>query len=273
MRVRWLTHIRTPVPRTVAIVLGLLPIAAILLLWWWATAGAVEERVVSPTILPSPVEVVRSVGELFRNRALVHNTFISLKRVSLGYLLALVIVFPLGVLMGTFGVARATFTPLVTSSGYIPIATLVPLTMSWFGIGEQQKIIFLAIAFGIFLLPAIITAIEAVPEVYLRTAYTLGAGRIASIFRVLIPVALPAIWNGMRLAFGVGWTYLVLTEVVSIDPDDPGLGALIAISQRRGPREHIYLIIIVITVVAWVADRLWQTIGSYLFPYRKGQYA
>jgi NitT/TauT family transport system permease protein len=272
MRIRWLTDIRKPVPRTVAIFLGLVPIALILLIWFVMTAGDVENRAISPTILPSPLEVAQSVGELF-HRHLIHNIWISLKRVGLGYLLALLIVFPLGVLMGTFGVARATFTPVVTTSSYIPIATLVPLTMSWFGIGEEQKIIFLAIAFGIFLLPAIITAIEAVPDVYLRTAATLGAGRISAIFRVLIPIALPAIWNGMRLAFGVGWTYLVLTEVVSIDPDDPGLGALIAISQRRGPREHIYLIIIVITLVAWIADRVWQLVGSYLFPYRRGQYA
>jgi NitT/TauT family transport system permease protein len=272
MKLRWLIDIRKPVPRSLAVALGLVPIVVIVIIWWTLTRGPVEERAISPTILPSPIEVAQSIGALF-SRGLMHNTWISLKRVSLGYLLALVIVFPLGVLMGTFGVARATFTPVVTTSGYIPIATLVPLTMSWFGIGEQQKIIFLAIAFGIFLLPAVINAIEAVPDVYLRTAATLGAGRIAAIFRVLIPIALPAIWNGMRLAFGVGWTYLVLTEVVSIDPDDPGLGALIAISQRRGPREHIYLIIIVITLVAWVSDRVWQLIGSYLFPYRRGQYA
>jgi ABC-type nitrate/sulfonate/bicarbonate transport system permease component len=145
--------------------------------------------------------------------------------------------------------------------------------MSWFGIEEKQKIIFLALAFGIYLLPAIVVAIESVPDVYLRTAYTLGAGKLAAIFRVLVPIALPSIWNGMRLAFGVGWTYLVLTVVVSIDPDDPGLGALIAISQRRGPREHIYLIIIVITLIAFLADRIWQLAGSYLFPYKRGQYA
>src|SRR5688572_8995244 len=210
MRMRWLFDIRARVPRTIGIVLGLIPIAIILGIWWSMTAGPVEERAISPTILPNPLEVTKSIPELFQSRGLLHNAWISLRRVSLGYLLALVFVLPLGVIMGTFGVARAMFTPVVTSSGYIPIATLVPLTMSWFGIDEQQKVIFLALAFGIYLLPAIVSAIESVPDVYLRTASTLGARRISTIFRVLVPIALPTIWNGMRLAFGVGWTYLVL---------------------------------------------------------------
>ena len=274
MRIGSIFDIRASVPRTAAIVLGLIPIAIIFCFWWSMTAGDVENRRISPTILPSPVEVAKSVPELFRERpgqaSLLHNAWVSLERVSLGYLLALAIVLPLGVAMGTFGFARSTFTPIVTSSGYIPISTLVPLTMLWFGTEEKQKIIFLAIAFGIYLLPAIMVAIESVPDVYLRTAYTLGAGRLTTIFRVLVPVAAPMIWNGMRIGFGVGWTYLVLAEVVV---QNEGLGAMIAIAQRRGPREHVYLVIVVITIIAFLADRLWQLAGTYLFPYRRGQYA
>ncbi len=167
--------------------------------------------------------------------------------------------------MGSFACVRAAFSPVTTASGYVPIATLVPLTMSWFGTDEIQKIVFLAMAFGIYLLPAVIKAIDNVPDVYLRTASTLGATRWQIVRRVLVPVALPDIWHGMRLAFGVGWTYLVLTEVVVVAG---GLGELIFISQRRGPREHIYLVILVITLIAWVSDLIWVHLGRRLFPYR-----
>ena len=120
--------------------------------------------------------------------------------------------------------------------------------------------------FGIYLLPLVVTAIESVPEIYLRTSYTLGASRLDAIRHVLIPIALPEIWHGMRLAFGVGWTYIVLAEVaVMVD----GLGFLIQNSFRRGPREHIYLVILVITLIAWAADLLWQQLGKILFPYRQ----
>lgn len=262
----WFTAIRGRVPQTAGILLGLVPVLALLGLWWLATWGPVEERTVSPTILPSPVEVAERVPDLLTEGELLYHARISLERVGLGYLLALAVVLPLGVLMGSFGSARATFSPVATASGYIPIATLVPLTMSWFGTGEKQKIVFLAMAFGIYLLPQVVAAIEKVSDVYLRTAVTLGASRLEIIFRVLVPIALPDIWQAMRLAFGVGWTYLVLTEVVVMMD---GLGFLVAISQRRGPREHVYLVILAITVIAWISDLLWAWLGRLLFPYRR----
>jgi NitT/TauT family transport system permease protein len=178
------------------------------------------------------------------------------------------IVLPIGILMGSFGSARATMTPIVTASGYIPIATLVPLTMSWFGLDESQKVVFLAMAFGIFLLPMVVRAIDSVPEVYLRTACTLGATRWHIIRRILIPVALPDIWHSMRLAFGVGWSYLVLAEVVV---KSGGLGDVIDTARRRAMSGRVYLVIVIITIIAWTADLLWSRLGSVLFPYRRSR--
>jgi ABC-type nitrate/sulfonate/bicarbonate transport system permease component len=258
--------IRGQVPRGLSVVLGSLPIVVLFLLWWLFTLGPVEDRRIAPTILPSPVEVARSIPELVVDRDLVHHVWASVRRVGLSFLLSLVVVLPLGILMGSFGSVSAVFKPVSTASGYIPIATLVPLTMSWFGIDELQKIMFLAMAFGIYLLPLVVNAVEAVPDIYLRTSYTLGATRSDVIRRVLIPVALPELWQAMRLAFGVGWTYIVLAEVVVMVD---GLGFLVQNSFRRGPREHIYLVILAITIIAWAADLGWQRLGDALFPYRR----
>jgi NitT/TauT family transport system permease protein len=210
---------------------------------------------------------VRSVPELFR-RDLFSNTAISLRRVGLGYALALAVSLPLGVLMGAFGSARATLSPVVTAGGYIPIATLVPLTLSWFGTGEKQKVVFLAMAFAIYLLPLIARAIGNVPDVFVKTSRTLGARTHQVVLKVLVPVAAPDIWHAMRLAFGVGWTYLVLAEVVVLES---GLGYLTQISFRRGPREHIYLVIVVITLIAWAADLVWERLGRLLFRYGRAE--
>ena len=250
----------------VAVVLGVLPIIVILGTWWLLTRGPVEERRIGPAILPSPVEVVQSIPDLVTGRDLPHHVWASIRRVGMSFVLALVIVLPLGILMGAFGSIGAVFTPVSTASGYIPIATLVPLTMSWFGIDEFQKVMFLAMAFGIYLLPMVVNAIQSVPDIYLRTSYTLGASRFDVIRRVLIPIALPDLWHAMRLAFGVGWTYIVLAEVVVMVD---GLGFLIQNSFRRGPREHIYLVIVVITLIAWAADLAWERLGRILFPYRR----
>ena len=77
-------------------------------------------------------------------------------------------------------------------------------------------------------------------------------------------MALPQIINTMRLGFGVGWTYIILAEMVAAER---GLGQIIIIAQRRGPREHIYLVLVVIVMIAYLTDKLWVRLYNRLFPY------
>jgi NitT/TauT family transport system permease protein len=123
-------------------------------------------------------------------------------------------------------------------------------------------------AFGIYLVPLVVKAVDSVSDIYIRTAYTLGASRWQVIRRVLIPIALPDIWHGMRLAFGVGWTYLVLAEVVV---KSGGLGDMIDTARRRAMSGRVYLVIVIITIIAWIADILWRQLGDLFFPYRRGR--
>jgi NitT/TauT family transport system permease protein len=264
----WL-RIREPLPSWQAWPLGLLPVALLLLLWFAVTAGATpEQRIISPTILPSPAEVVASLPELWFDRALTRNLAVSFLRVVEGFALAVVVAFPLGVLMGAFTKVRAAFNPLTVFAAYLPIPTLVPLTLSLFGTGEMQKVMFLALAFGIYLVPLFVAAVDAVDDTYLKTAYTLGANRTQAVGRVLLPISWPEIFHAMRLGFGVGWSYILLAEMVDVGR---GLGGIIITSQRRGPREHIYLVLLIIVAVAFLTDKLWQAVGRLLFPYREAE--
>ena len=258
-------RIREEIPAWQAWLLGILPVAALLLLWVFVTTGAPEERVISPTILPSPSEVVRSFPVLWFDRALTRNLAVSFIRVIEGFALALVVAFPLGVLMGSFTKVKAAFTPLTIFAAYLPIPTLVPLTLSLFGTAELQKVVFLALAFGIYLVPLFVAAVDNVDDTYLKTAYTLGATKGQAVSRVLLPISWPDIWQAMRLGFGVGWSYILLAEMVDVGR---GLGGIIITSQRRGPREHIYLVLVFIVLVAFLTDKVWASVGRLLFPYR-----
>jgi ABC-type nitrate/sulfonate/bicarbonate transport system permease component len=260
-------RIRETIPTWAWVVLGIIPILLLLGVWSLMTSGATpEDRFVSPTILPSPLEVVKSIPALWFDRALMRNLFVSFGRVLGGFALAVALVFPLGLFMGSFTKIKAAFTPLSVFGAYLPIPTLVPLTLSLFGTGESQKFIFLALAFSVYLLPLVVAAVDSVDDTYLKTAYTLGAGRRAAVFRVLLPMAWPDIYRALRLGFGVGWSYILLAEMVDIGK---GLGGLIIISQRRGPREHIYLILVAIVIVAFLTDRVWTAVEKRLFPYRE----
>ncbi len=235
-------------------------------LWVYAFEN-VESRLISAAILPSPGEVVRSVRALWNDRRPFWNVGHSFKRVGLGFLVALLVTFPLGIFMGSFSRWKSLFAPLMTFGGYLPIPTLVPLTMSLFGTSELQKVMFLALGFGIYLLPLFVKAIEEVDNVYLQTAYTLGATRAQAVWHVLLGIAWPNIYDAMRMGFGIGWGYIILAEMV--DMGSGGVGAMILVSQRQGPREHIYLVLLIIVLIAFITDKIWEWGGEWAFPYRR----
>ena len=84
--------------------------------------------------------------------------------------------------------------------------------------------------------------------------------------KVLLPLALPDIVNSLRLIFGLAFGYIMLAEVINAQH---GLGSLIIMSQRQGPREHIYLCLLIISALAWGIDRLILRLQRHLFPYLK----
>jgi len=262
---QWL-RIRESLPFEYKVMLGVIPPVVVILVWGLLTSGTVESRIISPLILPSPLEVISSFKTLWFDAELSRSILASTLRVVTVFIIGAAIAFPLSILMGTYTKVKSLFEPITVFLAYLPIPALVPLTMSLFGIGETQKIMFLALGFLIYLIPLFVKAIDEVDNVYLQTAYTLGVKRWNAITHVLFPIAFPKIVHAMRLGFGVGWTYIILAEMVAAER---GLGQIIIIAQRRGPREHIYLVLIVIVIIAYLTDKLWEKAYDKLFPYKR----
>jgi NitT/TauT family transport system permease protein len=257
------------------------PFAAILLslacvlvcfgLWWYITSGdTVEERIVSSASLPSPAETFASFKSLWFDRALTRNIAVTLKRVSLGFALAAAVGVPLGVLAGCFPTVRAFVAPLVIFGRNIPIAALIGLTFLFFGIGETQKVMFILLACVAFVLADTTASIIDIGQEYIDTAYTLGASRWQTVMKVLVPLSMPTVFNSLRLLFGLAFGYVMLAELVRFGSEAGGLGNLINVSLRQGPREHVYLIVLIIPAVALAIDRVLYIIQRSLFPYRYG---
>ncbi|HNW09948.1 MAG TPA: ABC transporter permease subunit [Candidatus Rifleibacterium sp.] len=225
----------------------------------------VETRYISQFLLPSPREVFGSFSSLWSERNLAKNLLYSFLRVGAGFLIAFIIVFPLSLLMGTFSKFKALFSPIMLFAGYTPIPALVPLCLTLFGTGEVYKVMFLAMAFSIYFLPLFVKSLEEIDNVYLQTGYTLGANKFQTLNKILLPIALPNIYDAMRLGFGVGWGYIILAEIIDLGI---GVGSLISISQRRGLNKDIYLVLIAIVLMAFITDKIWDKVGQQLFPYR-----
>ena len=262
--------LRKPAPRWQTLLLGLFCMAACLALWYWATLGRPEERILSPSVLPSPKETFASFHSLWFDRALTRNVWATLRRVLLGFGLAVGIGVPIGVLCGCFARVQGFFAPLVVFGRNIPIAALIPLTFSLFGIGEAQKVLFIFVACVAFIISDTAHAIGAIDDRYIDTAYTLGARRRHIILKVLVPLAGPNIVSSLRVLFGLAFGYIMLAELVKFGGESGGLGDIIITSQRRGVREHILLVLLIIPLVAMAIDRLMFQAQKSLFPHKFG---
>src|SRR5262245_62907679 len=127
---------------------------------------------------------------------------------------------------------------------------------------------FIFIAAVAFVMMDTAGAVADVGSRYIDTAYTLGASRWQIILRVLVPLAMPSVFNSLRLLFGLAFGYIMLAEVIKFGSEAGGLGDIINTSQRIGPREHIILVLLIIPVLALGIDRLFYSIQAELFPYR-----
>ncbi len=291
-------RVRAEMPYTKALGLTALFVGVVLLGWWFVTRGSSGDgegeaaapaaitaegapaaapataaapvharRLIPALILPSPMEVLRAFKPLHFEQGLVRSALTSWARVTVGFLLAAIVAVPLGVYMATFPSIAAFFRPLALTGAYVPIIVFIPLSISWFGIGEPQKIGFLFIGCFVALLPLVIKDIADVPSAFLDVAVTKGASQWQLVRHVLFPVAQANIWDHLRGVYGVGWGWIIMAEVVVQPPY--GLGRLIEVSNRRSHTDAIFAIIIVIVLIAIACDQLWRRGGEWLFPYRR----
>lgn len=262
---RNLTALRIPPPPIAARLLGALTVAIVLIVWWVATRGQAEARWVSPVILPSPEEVIRSFHSLWFDRNLLASIIATMRRVVLGFGLAVLVGVPLGIIAGAWRVLDAASAPVALFGRNVPVAALIPLTILWFGIDETQKVMFIFIACVPFVFSDVVGAVVGVPDRYVETAETLGASQLQIVHKVLVALALPDIYQNLRSLFGLAFGYIMLAELINAEY---GLGYLLSTSQRRGLSEHIILILLIICLLALLIDRflLWMQRG--LFPYR-----
>jgi NitT/TauT family transport system permease protein len=253
--------VRQPITRHRARVL-----AAAGVLTFFATWCVLSYANIVPTvILPTPTEVLRAFPVLHFQEALVRSIGGSLYRVYMGFLLAALVAIPLGLLMGTFPPVKHFFVPLLDPLRFLPISALVPLFIVWFGIDEMQKIIFLFVGIVVYLLPLVVEAVENVDDVYLQTATTLGASRWQLVRHVLVPGSLPAIGEALRVMNGIGWTYVILAEIVNARL---GLGHIITVAGKRSHVDQIFAGVLVILFIGVVTDWMIRVANKQLFAWK-----
>jgi len=261
----WYRTLRAEPPFYVRLALGAGLIALMFLVWWFVTRGSPTEAIVSPSKLTGPGDTLKSI-ELLPDRNFTDALLDTLQRVVIGITLAAIIGITLGVLAASQRGINATLAPLVIFLRSVPMGALLPLTLLLFSDGEKQKSMFIFLAVVPFVFSDTVKAISIVPDRYVETAQTLGASNRQIVLKVLVPLALPDIITSLRFQFGLALGYIMLTEEINTPH---GLGKLIFGSFRQGPYEHVYLLLFIIALIAFLIDLMLRTVQRGLFAWRK----
>jgi NitT/TauT family transport system permease protein len=261
MKTDWFA-LRAPLPRAVSLVLGFIAPTAVLAAWCLVSYGGFAPA----DFLPSPTEVVRGTLQLFIEHDLASAIWISTRRILFAFLLASAVALPLGVLMGAFEPINRLFEPIVAPLRYMPISAFIPLLILWFGIYEKQKIAFLFLGVFVYLLPVVVSAIRAVPEELVQTARTLGASKLQVIRTVLLPAALPEIFDSFRVMNAISWTYVILAEAVN---PEHGLGYMVELARTHQKASWSFAGLLVIGGIGLLTDFLIRSASNVLFGWRE----
>ena len=223
---------------------------------------------VSPLFLPGPEMVISAIWTLFADHRFLYDVGASVYRVQAGYLLAAGLALPLGAWMGASRTGQSIVEPLVGFFRYLPVPALVPLCILWIGIGNAQKIfvIFLGTFFQMSIMVA--DSIRAVPDTYLDLAATLGLNRWQRTIRVLIPAAMPAIYDALRVCIGWAWSYLVVAELVAATS---GIGHVIIESQRYLKTAEVFAAIVVIGLIGVFYDQAFLALRKVFFTWKASE--
>ncbi|HEY6066800.1 MAG TPA: ABC transporter permease, partial [Thermoanaerobaculia bacterium] len=160
-------------------------------------------------LLPRPLAVVRAIGELAQKGFLVKHVVASLFRVTWGYLAAVVIGIPLGIVLGWYRRSGLAIAPLFEILRPISALAWIPIAILWFGVGDISAvfIIFLASLFPLTL--TAMNAVKGVELVHVNAGRNFGLRAPALLSRVIYPAILPQLLVGLRLSLGIAWLVVV----------------------------------------------------------------
>lgn len=222
---------------------------SVLMLIWYIVAN----RLNNTLLLPYFQETAKSFFSSWSDPKVMTNLAITLRRVFTGFLWAVVIGIPLGLLMGYSSTAMQAVSPVINSVRQVPIMAWVPLSIIWFGLGDGPTV-FLITMSAVF--PLIINTIAGVHNIdpnYYHAARSMGAKQGQIVRDIIVPGALPHILTGCRLAMGLGWMSVICAEFIATSS---GFGFLMIEAQARLETELLYALMFMSAIVGFTIDKL-----------------
>lgn len=202
---------------------------------------------ISKVFIASPTMIVKEAVKIITDGTLLEHLILTLEEVLVGYALAAAVGIVVALLWTLFPKLEEYMDVFCSAIMAVPKTAILPLLILWFGIGFKSKVV-LVFLFSVFqILYNTVTGTKQTNAKYLKVANVFKANRIQTVFQIMIPSALPSMFNGLRLAAATALTGVIFSEMQSAKG---GLGYLLSEAQNLLNSARMFFIIILVTVIS-----------------------
>jgi len=185
----------------------------------------------------------------------------SLRRVTVGFVLGMVLGIPVGLWLGWNPTAGHVVNPVIQMIRPISPIAWIPLSIVWFGVGDGAAIylIFLSAFFPIVV--AAMNGVRNVPPMFRQAGRNFGLNTAQLLAKVIFPASLPQILIGLRIALGIAWLVVVAAEMIAVDS---GLGYLVIDARNSGKRyDLVVAAMLMIGLIGWALDMGFRQLETF----------
>ncbi|MEU5362149.1 ABC transporter permease [Streptomyces sp. NPDC005925] len=249
-------HARTPFRQT--LVEKILPPVSAVLLVLLVWQGLVSFGIVDdPTKLPAPADVWNVLRDAWLEGELLGYIWTSVSRGLLGFLFALAIGTPLGLIVARVKFVRAAIGPILSGLQSLPSVAWVPPAVIWLGLNNSMMYAVILLGAVPSIANGLVSGVDQVPPLFLRAGRTLGATGLKGTWHITLPAALPGYVAGLKQGWAFSWRSLMAAEIIASFPDlGVGLGQLLENGRNASDMAMVFEAIILILVVGIAIDLL-----------------
>jgi len=207
-------------------------------------------------VLPAPLTVGERLLQDLTDSKLLLAIATTLRRIGVGFGLALIIGSLIGIAIVRWQVLRTAIASLITGLQTMPSIAWFPLAILLFGLSEQAMLFVVVLGAAPSVANGLIAGVDHVPRVLLRAGRVLGARGIDAYRLVILPAALPSFIAGMKQAWAFAWRSLLAGELLVIIAQQPALGVRLQLSREFADAAGLLSTMIVILLIGIVVDAL-----------------
>ncbi|GHG31752.1 ABC transporter permease [Streptomyces zaomyceticus] len=228
-------------------------VALVLAVWQILVSAKITEE----TKLPAPSAVWDGLVDMWLQGTLLEVVWTSVSRGLAGFLLALAIGTPLGLLVARVKFVRAAIGPILSGLQSLPSVAWVPPAVLWFGLNDAMMFTVILLGAVPSIANGLVSGVDQVPPLFLRAGRTMGATGLKGTWHVVLPAALPGYLAGLKQGWAFSWRSLMAAEIIASSPDlGLGLGQLLENGRNNIDLPGVFLAILLILVVGIAIDLL-----------------